>query len=187
MSNTPETPESGPDSPGAEIVPAPQADPPASSEDNPTPAPAKRRRKPTTPTEQVSVGEYARRAGQRTVSAHGETPVIVQPPPPPPEPPTGAAEENSVTKTELARQLQVSVRTVERWAEEGVLPAPIRQGRGRMATRFPADAALLYWQEQGEESRKERRARQRNRRNLPQDGLTRESQLRRNRRPGSSS
>lgn len=180
MSNLPE---SGPDSSGAEIIPAHQADPPAPAEGKP--APTKRRRRSTASAEQVSLGEYARRASQRSVSANGETPVIVQPPPPPPEPPTGSAEENSVTKTELARQLEVSVRTVERWVEEGILPAPIRQGRGRMATRFQADAALLYWQEQGEEARKERRARQRNRRNLDQDGLTRESQLRRHRRPGS--
>lgn len=128
-----------------------------------------------------NAADHTARATQSGVPVGGLNPetVIIQPPAPPPEPPSGRADEQSVTRAELAAQLQVSERTVDRWVTEGVLPAPVRQGRGRMATRFPADAALLYWQEQGEEARKERRHRQRSRKSLPQDALTRESQSRR--------
>ncbi len=137
---------------------------------------------PSAQTEAISpaTADYTTHAARHTASLgiNPET-VIIQPPTPAPEPPTGRADENSVTKAELAAQLDTSERTVDRWVAEGILPAPIRQGRGRMTTRFQADAALLYWQEQGEEARKERRHRQRNRRNLPQDSLTFESRRRR--------
>lgn len=136
----------------------------------------------------LAAASYTQRAAQHagSLGINPET-VIIQPPAPPPASPTGRADENSVTKAELAEQLQTSQRTIDRWVAEGVLPAPVRQGRGRMPTRFQADAALLYWKEQGEEARKERRHRQRNRRNLPQESLTRESRSRRNRRPGGTS
>ncbi len=138
---------------------------------------------PTTPPEAAETSTSPAHGPQRhgapnELGLNPET-VIIQPPSPPPDAPSGRAEENSVTKAELAEQLQVSVRTINRWVNEGILPTPIRKGRGRMATRFQADAALLYWQEQGEEARKERRHRQRNRRNLPQDSLTHESRRRR--------
>lgn len=178
VENSTPNPDSGaklvPTSP-AEVAPSPTGQDEASSPAEATP-------------QAVRLDDYAARVAAQTghLGFNPET-VIIQPPPPPPEPPTGRIEENAVTKTQLAEQLNVSVRTVERWANEGVLPAPLRQGRGGMETLFQHDAALVYWGEQTEQARKERRARQRNRRNLPQDGLTRESRSRRGRRPGSSS
>lgn len=104
--------------------------------------------------------------------------VVIQPPAPPPPPPSGQAQDRTVTRRQLAEQLQVSERTVDRWSDEGVLPAPIRQGRGRMSTLYPADAAALFWDEQGEESRKVRRSRQRHRKSRSNSSLTHEARRR---------
>lgn len=164
---------------GAEVVPPSQVGPEseiASFTEQGIPAGLSAQTEASSP----NTAEYMVRASEHATSLgiNPET-VIIQAPAPVPEPPTGRADENSVTKAELAAQLDTSERTVDRWVAEGILPAPIRPGRGRMATRFQADAALLYWQEQGEEARKERCHRQRNRRNLPQDSLTFESRRRR--------
>lgn len=61
-------------------------------------------------------------------------------------PPMASTPPPMMTTAEAARALNVSTRTVQRWAENGLLPKPVRLGGSTL--RFPR-AAFEKWIEDG--------------------------------------
>jgi excisionase family DNA binding protein len=69
---------------------------------------------------------------------------------PPGRPSRGQVTERLLTQQQLADELQVSLRTLERWRQEGTGPAFIRVGRSPRYRRADIDA-WLERQRRGEE------------------------------------